>query len=241
MSKHIREVFWQGRRFEVDCARKSIRGFRLRVLTGGRVRLSIPCWADELTVSRFLDSKAGWIAKTCDRMPNAMDAGGVAADGFGMPKRVKLRGLWIGINADPGSRPVRIEGDAIILGTKGCQTAAGVSARLNAWLKAQAKEDFDWLLDRNDSLLARMGSARPEICIRDMRTLWGSCRPKKGSITLNLRLIHESPAFTEYVMLHEIAHLRHPGHGAGFAAFMDSNMPDWRGRRKLARIPASDT
>lgn len=236
MAEYFREVVWQGRRIPVLCARKNVRGLRLRVLSGGRVRLSLPYWADEPTASKFLASKAEWIAKACDSIRMTADDGRVSKGPDGMPSKVRVRGCWASVSADAGSEGVRAGCAGVVVGTAHCKTAAGAEARLKEWLAAEARADFDRLCDGFGPIIARMGCARPVISVRDMRSLWGSCRPQKCSITMNLRLIHESPAFTEYVMLHEIAHLRHPGHGAGFAAFMDKSMPDWRERRKLARM-----
>ena len=240
MAEYFREVVWQGRRFSVRCARKKVKCLRLRVLSGGRVRLTVPYWTDDPTASRFLASKAEWIARACDSISKTADDGRISKGSDGMPSRVRVRGIWAGVKADSGSTEVRSGGAGITVGTMGCKTAAEAEARLRKWLKAEAQSDFDSLCDGYGQVIAGMGCARPVICVRDMRSLWGSCRPQKCSITMNLRLIHESPGFTRYVMLHEIAHLRHPGHGAGFTSFMDSNMQDWRARRQLARMPAAD-
>ncbi len=240
MAEYFREVVWQGRRFSVRCARKKVKCLRLRVLSGGRVRLTLPYWTDEPTASRFLASKAEWIARACDSIRKTADDGRVSKDSDGMPSRVRVRGSWAGVKSDNGSAEVRSESAVIVVGTMGCKTAAEAEARLRKWLKDEAQSDFDSLCDRYGPIIAGMGCARPVISVRDMRSLWGSCRPQKCSITMNLRLIHESPDFIGYVMLHEIAHLKHPGHGAGFASFMDSYMPDWRARRKFARMPAAD-
>ncbi len=239
MSEYFREITWQGRSFSICCARKKAKCLRLRVLSGGRVRLTVPYWTDEKAAATFLASKAQWIAKACDSMQRAVHDGRVLKGEDGMPSRVRLRGSWAEVRIGSAEREVRTEGSCIILGTMGCRTGADAEARLKSWLKDEAKADFDSLSGAYRPLLAIMGSPEPAISVRDMRSLWGSCRPRKGSITMNLRLIHESPEFSAYVMLHEIAHLRYAGHGADFAAFMDANMPDWRARRKLGRMTAS--
>lgn len=239
MAEYFRELAWQDRRFSVRCSRKKAKCLRLRVLSGGRIRLTIPYWADEADAGRFLASKAEWIARAMDSMSKAAGDGRILAGPDGMPSKVRLRGKWVDVSGDPSSRGVCQQAGGIALGTMGLRGPSDAEARLYGWLREEARSDFDGACDRYRPLLERMGCKRPEIVVRDMRSLWGSCRPKKGSITMNLRLIHESPLFASYVMLHEIAHLRHPGHGADFAAFMDENMPDWKVLRKRTGFPAA--
>jgi predicted metal-dependent hydrolase len=53
------------------------------------------------------------------------------------------------------------------------------------------------------------------VSIRNQRTRWGSCSPS-GRISLNWRLIQLPPAISDYVLLHELTHLRHLNHSARF-------------------------
>ena len=68
---------------------------------------------------------------------------------------------------------------------------------------------------------------------KDMRTRWGTCNTRTGKIWLNVRLAQHPPECLEYVILHELAHLRAPNHGADFYAILDAFMPDWKRRKKL--------
>ncbi len=68
--------------------------------------------------------------------------------------------------------------------------------------------------------------------VRSMRTRWGSCNTRTGHINFALQLAQTSPAFREYVVLHELIHLRVPGHGPDFKAALDLYMPDWRSVRR---------
>ena len=73
----------------------------------------------------------------------------------------------------------------------------------------------------------------PSGCIvRNMTSRWGTCNTKTGRITLNLQLVRYPIPCLEYVILHELAHLRVLGHGADFKALLDAYMPQWRARRK---------
>lgn len=88
---------------------------------------------------------------------------------------------------------------------------------------------------------ARMGVKAGRICYREMVSRWGSCQPKTGNITLNLRLAGKCEACVEYVLVHELCHLIHPDHSPAFHAAMTRLMPDWRSRRaQLNDWAASD-
>jgi predicted metal-dependent hydrolase len=66
---------------------------------------------------------------------------------------------------------------------------------------------------------------------RRMRTQWGNCSPR-GEITLNTNLVKASTHLIDYVIQHEVCHLRHYDHGKHFRRLMDEHMPDWRARRR---------
>lgn len=68
--------------------------------------------------------------------------------------------------------------------------------------------------------------------LRDMKTRWGSCSPRSGKIRFSLRLAEKPDECIEYVVLHELAHLKVPNHGADFKALLSRYMPDWRERQK---------
>ena len=60
-----------------------------------------------------------------------------------------------------------------------------------------------------------------------MRRKWGSCS-LKGTITLAADLVDENPRFQDYVIVHELLHLRVPDHGRLFKALMTAYVPGWR-------------
>lgn len=68
--------------------------------------------------------------------------------------------------------------------------------------------------------------------IRTMKTRWGSCSVQKGTIRINARLAVRAEDLAELVIVHELVHLRIPGHGKDFYASLENCIPDWRERQK---------
>ena len=69
--------------------------------------------------------------------------------------------------------------------------------------------------------------------VKKMKTLWGSCTPSKNKITLNEYLLKADLRCIQYVVLHELTHLKYPNHGKGFYRYMENYMPNYRKAEKL--------
>ena len=80
-----------------------------------------------------------------------------------------------------------------------------------------------------------IGVRAGKLAYRNMTSRWGSCQPATGRICINVRLALYPPECLEYVVVHELCHLRERGHGPRFKALMDAYMPDWRARRDKLR------
>lgn len=80
-----------------------------------------------------------------------------------------------------------------------------------------------------------IGVRAGRIAYRNMRSRWGSCQPDSGRICINTRLALYPPECLEYVVVHELCHLRERGHGPKFKALMDRYLPNWREVRDKLR------
>ncbi|NDJ61147.1 MAG: M48 family metallopeptidase [Chloroflexi bacterium] len=78
---------------------------------------------------------------------------------------------------------------------------------------------------------ARIGVNPGRVQLRDMYRKWGSCS-SKGNITLNTALCRVPRPLAEYVIVHELAHLRVFNHGKDFKALLSAHLPDWREREQ---------
>jgi predicted metal-dependent hydrolase len=92
------------------------------------------------------------------------------------------------------------------------------------------------------SLIAKwasvMGVTVERFYVQQMKTKWGSCNPRAGTIRLNTEVAKKPKECLEYIVVHEMAHLLEPTHNARFIALMDGFMPNWRLRRnQLNQLP----
>ena len=71
------------------------------------------------------------------------------------------------------------------------------------------------------------------VFIQKMKTQWGSCNAVTGNIRLNTELAKKPPECLEYVLVHELAHLREPSHSERFVAILDAQLSGWREARAL--------
>lgn len=104
---------------------------------------------------------------------------------------------------------------------------APVNARVES-LRAQAKKE---LPPKLAELAAQHGFKYNKVFIKNNISNWGSCS-SLGNINLNLRLVELPSELQDYVMLHELCHLRFLNHGREFHALLESVCP---GHRALAR------
>lgn len=113
------------------------------------------------------------------------------------------------------------------------------AAALREWLRARALEHFR----QRCALHAPLMGVRPSrVALSAAVTRWGSASAA-GVIRLNWRLVHLAPALIDYVVVHELAHLREMNHSAAFWAHVRAVLPDFAARRAALRaavLPSLD-
>jgi predicted metal-dependent hydrolase len=103
--------------------------------------------------------------------------------------------------------------------------------RVRLWLRAEATRVFT---ERMELYAPRLGVSYSSMTLSSAGTRWGSCTVD-GSIRLNWRLIHFPLALIDYVVAHELAHLREMNHSARFWATVESVYPDYDGAKAALR------
>ncbi len=106
-----------------------------------------------------------------------------------------------------------------------------VAALLNEWFLSRARERFSLRVQAWSETLRKYGVDAPPLRIRKMTKRWGSCT-SQGVIYLNSELIKAPSHCIDYVVCHELCHLRHPHHGPEFYRLLSRVMPDWELRKR---------
>jgi predicted metal-dependent hydrolase len=84
----------------------------------------------------------------------------------------------------------------------------------------------------------RLGVKASGYLLQRMKTKWGSCNPRAGSIRLNSELVKKPKDLLEYVVVHDMLHLVEPTHSERFVALLDQHFPTWReARAELNELP----
>ena len=126
----------------------------------------------------------------------------------------KLRGGWLYVPA----------------GANGQQTAR-VRAALVSWFRRHAAER---LPERVEEWRSKVGVSMPRVIIANQQKRWGSC-DQRGAIRLNWRIVQAPMRLIDYVVVHELVHLRHRGHGRDYWQAVGRVMPDYERRREELR------
>ena len=185
-------------------------------------------------IDAALQEKADWIlrklAETRERAARQDEARIVWRDGVCLP--------WLGqslcVQLD-GAAPVRgrlfaLPGGAqtLLLGLPASASPQQLRDAVAAWVGRAARAHFT---ERLDAFAPRMGVRWQRLALTNARTRWGSAR-SDGSIRLNWRLMHFSPEVLDYVVVHELAHLRVMDHSPRFWAEVGAVLPDYAQLRR---------
>ena len=161
-----------------------------------------------------LDKLAAWHERTTPEKPVLTNNTVIFA--LGQPLTVTIT---------PGSRQRWLFGEGKLHLFVPPAIAAGIV--LEKALRDKARAVFS---ERLAHYAPRLGVAPPPLRLSSARTRWGSCS-HHGGISLNWRLVFMPLAVVDYVVAHELAHLREMNHSPRFWSVVEQLCPDWRARR----------
>ena len=211
--------------------------------------VSAPRWVAVAEVEQALQAKASWILRKLHEQherAQRLQAAKVAwQDGTSLP----FLGETVIVLLDARVTGAQLNSDAMALpgvprltlhlGLPQTATQEQIREAVQSWLQRQARRVFE---ERCQHFAPRLGVRIKRLSLSSAATRWGSASAN-GSVRLNWRLIHFALPVIDYVVTHELAHLREMNHSAAFWEVVRSVLPDFerhRGALRTEVLPALD-
>ena len=193
------------------------------------LRVAAPWSASQQRIEALLLEHAGWISRKLAqweaRRPPALtwETGSV----------LRIVGDPVQLVLCPANGRTERQGDQLYVASDSPEASA-VAKHVIAWLRAMA---MSWFERRAADYAPALGVRMPLIRLSNARTRWGCCYPT-GRVHLNWRLIQTPSELIDYVVVHELAHLREPNHSQRFWRHVAEVLPDYEQRRRALRTEA---
>ena len=213
---------------DVDVIFKDIKNLHIGVYPPfGRVRVAAPERLTDEAIRLAIVQRLPWIKKQRDRLQNA-ERQSEREMVTGESHYVWGARLRLEIVERPGRAKIEIGGSKLRLCVPPGTDAEKRRHVLDAWYRKQLKAAIPDLAKKWEPMI---GNKVNGWTVRRMKTKWGSCNPKSGRISLNLELAKKHPGCLEYIVVHEMTHLRERTHGDRFTVLLDDYLPNWRALR----------
>lgn len=235
-SRIIRETVLSLHGLKIKLRFKLVKNITLRIKETGAIFLTAPLGMSISEVQQFLESKEQWLRQKLQLVLQAQqkqekkysmgelpfDGQHVWLWGRRLPACFVLSGKKHGT--------YEVQADAVCFYYR---------SELNNEAKCAFVEFFykQELAGRGEQLLQawekKMGVRHTGLKVHRMKTRWGSCNVRTGSINLNTLLACWPQECLEYIVVHELAHLHEANHSPHFHAIVERYLPEWRERKKM--------
>jgi predicted metal-dependent hydrolase len=225
------EVISSGTTIRYEVVRSRRRTLGIEITPECEVVVRAPFRAADWRIRRLVSDKSAWILKHIQRI-SQVQVHREFTSGEPFPYRGVCYPLRIGLNGAL-SRVEIIDGQLMAMVAPGDNDALKVSVRvaLYAWYFTQSR---NVLSQRTTELATWTGLMPARLGIRNQVHRWGSCSAK-NCLNLNWKLIMAPPEVADYVILHELCHIKEHNHSRAFWELLSSFVPDCKERRKWHR------
>lgn len=212
---------------EIQVTKKKIKNLHLSVMPpNGSVKISAPIEVSDDAIIAFASSRFGWIKAqiaTFENHERESKREYVSGESFYLFGRRYLLNV-----IHTNKNKIEIQNDRIILGLKKNATTDQKINFVTNWYRNELRKELKKLLE----IWQTKTRLIPESWqIKDMKTKWGSCTKNKGKLWFNLQLAKKPIDCIEYVVLHELIHLKVEKHNNEFKNLMQQYMPNWQERK----------
>jgi len=227
---HQQELQFGSEQFKCLIKFDDRKSLKITVQPDQRVIVNAPLTKSLSQVLDKVKKRAAWILKQRNYfeqfMPRLPDKAYVSGESFyylGRQYRLKV--------IEGSSEEVKLIGRFFRVLTPDKSNAEHVKYLLDKWYRQHAMEVFERRLNVCHESAKRYGIIRPAIKIRAMQKRWGSCN-SSHHILLNTQLVKAPIHCIDYVITHELCHLKYPSHSQYFYRLLSRLQPDWQIRKE---------
>lgn len=197
--------------------RSKRKSFGLEICEEGKLILRVPEKATNAEINEVLESKKQWILK---KTAIAKSKKKIAYN-FDNTDIYFFLGKQYPVTFVKQKQSVNFDGEKFLIAQSQIDNAQTVMTR---WYKAKAKKLAIHLVEKYTD---KLGIAHKQVKISSAKTRWGSCSSRKN-ININWRLVLAPLQVMEYVVAHEVAHLKYMDHSIKFWNTVEKLQPDYK-------------
>src|SRR5262245_61376445 len=192
--------------------------------------VSAPRWATVAEAEAFVQEKERWILRCLDEQGRDRRAPFAWRDGARLP----YLGRTVALACITGGT-TRLAGDRLQVPAIEFESGRRLRDAVLGWLRSSA---LAFYRERVTVFATAMGVLLPEVGLSNAASQWGSCtkgRDRGARVLLHWKLVHFEPPLIDYVVAHELAHLRHMNHSTAFWRVVHSVYPKHQWARRELR------
>lgn len=223
-------------RFSVIRSARRKKTIALSIEPAGDVLVRAPVRTPHSRLAHIVKSRAEWIIRkqrSLENLPVPFKREFVSGESFSyLGRHLRLKVLRNHNVEEPVVRMYRgrLEVNLNAASTDG--KSAKIKYVIIQWYRVQAARRIP---ERVRIYAEKMGFREPEVLIRDQRRIWGSCS-SKGVLRFNWRIIMAPMSLVNYLVVHELCHLKHRDHSKSFWKSIGMTIPDYEKRKERLRI-----
>ena len=214
---------------DVQINKKNIKNMHLSVKPPlGKVVVSAPLLMSQKSIENFVRLNVGWIKKQQEKFVNQPR---MTVRQYVSGETYYIWGKQFFLAFVPSTKRLfKLDGNKIILQMKEDSSVEQREKFVREELRKILIEQLNRLIPKWEEIT---GLYCDSFQTKYMLTRWGTCNSKAKRIWINLQMVEKPLECLEYVILHELIHLRIVNHGKDFVRMMDNYMPDWKDRKNL--------
>ena len=211
--------------------RKKVKNINLRIRPNMEIYISAPMNLHSDYIENFIRSKEKWIKQVLQKIEEAKQ--NQLPSQYLSGEKHKYLGKEYELEVKQGnSNRVSLKEGKIILTliSNIFENSDEKKKVMEKWYFENAQKVF---VNTIQKWLEILDESIEKLSIKPMKSRWGSCNYVKRYINLNTELIKRTQFEIEYVVLHELTHLKYPNHGKGFYRYIENYMPNYKMAEKM--------